>query len=818
MGRRCLGLVAAVWLAFGAGATAAENGRLQGRVVDAATNAPLAKAAVTVDGTAVDVDASGRFTVERAAGTWVIVAGAPGHENVSLRRDVRPGENDRVEIALPVTQAFQETVEVVATESSLGTAPATLPVRPNEVTKVAGAMENVFRVIHTLPGVAAVDELSSRVSVRGGGPDQNLTVMDGVEIHNPYRIWGFVSAFNPETIESFDLSTGAFSARYGDRLSSVLTVLNRSGSTSKPVSGSGAMSLTDGNFIAEGALPKGAGSFLLTARRTWYDVVAGQFTDNKLPRFGDLQGKAVLDLGRGRSLSLFGIWSRESSDLSITEDHQKGALDSKTGNSIATATLQLPLGPVFSRTTAAVYDNDERVNFGGEFRDELRRSNAPSDDNAFSVDKVKATFDSTVRDLSVRQELLLQLPARQSLELGGEMHRLQTDLDLRFSQAVQDGSAAYTSLDPIRSTRRFDRYGAWLIHSSRPAGSLEVDLGLRFDRAEINGRSELWPRLAATWHATPRTRLRAAFGVHTQSPGYEKLSQADYLLDFSKDGRLTLDNERATHVVGGIERDLGRGVSVRVEGFWKAFDDLIVGRLETPQETAGRIGRYDFPAELEKEIPREPQITSYPSNGSSGRAYGFDLFLSRASTPSTRLSGWASYTYTVADRKAYGLTFPFQYEQRHALSLVGTLRLTSRLQASLTGRFSSGFPVTTPVGLRVAATSDPEAADPETARLVPERDAEGRLVYAVDYGPVSNLYQQRLTAFARLDGRVAYRPSWGRGRMEIYVDLINILNRANGDLTRKLAYQPGAERPAVVEERKGSGLPFFPSFGIHYRF
>ncbi len=812
------GLVAMLCLAFGVAAVAGENGRLQGRVVDAATNTPLTTAILKVDGALVTIDAAGRFSIERPGGSWVIEASAPGHESLSVTREVRAGEESQLEMALPLKQKFEETVQVVASRSSAGVAPATLPVRPQDVTKVAGAMENVFRVIHTLPGVAAVDEFSSRLSVRGGGPDQNLTVMDGVEIHNPYRIWGFVSAFNPETIRSFDLSTGAFSARYGDRLSSVLTVQNRAGSTAKAVSGSGAMSLTDGNFIVEGALPQQAGSFLLTARRTWYDLVAGQFTDNKLPGFGDLQGKTVVDFGGGRSLSLFGLWSREASDISFSEDFQEGVLDSRIRNWIGATTLQVPLGPLFSRTTAAIYENGERDNFGGEFRNELRRSNAPSDEGAFSFDKVTATFDTTVRDLSMRQELLLTLPWRQSLELGAEMHRLKTDLDLRFSQAVQDGSSAYTSLASIRSARHFNRYGGWLIHTSHPVRSLAVDLGLRFDRAEINGRNELWPRLAATWQATPKTRLRAAYGVHTQSPGYEKLSQADYLLDFSKDGRLALDNERATHAVGGVERDLGRGVTARVEGFWKKFDDMIVGRLETPEEAAARVGRYQFPGELQGEVPREPQITSYPSNGSKGRAYGFDVFLSRAAAADTRLSGWGSYTYTVANRLAYGRTFPFQYEQRHAVSLVGNLRLTSRLQVSLTGRFASGFPVTRPLGLRVAAAPDPSATDADQASLVPERDGEGLLVYTIDYGPVSNLNRSRLPAFGRLDGRVAYRPGWGRGRMEIYVDLINILNRANGDFTRSLTYQADSDRPAMVEERKGNGMPFFPSFGLHYRF
>ena len=102
---------------------------------------------------------------------------------------------------------------------------------------VAGSADNVFRTLQTLPGIAATTEFDSRISVRGGSPDENLTIMDGVEIHNPYRLFGLTSAFNPETVRSFDLYAGAFSAKYGDRLSSLLVVENRPGSDAERFSG-----------------------------------------------------------------------------------------------------------------------------------------------------------------------------------------------------------------------------------------------------------------------------------------------------------------------------------------------------------------------------------------------------------------------------------------------------------------------------------------------------------------------------------------------------------------------------------------------------
>ena len=126
------------------------------------------------------------------------------------------------EFALAPQSGFASDVEVVAPAPAPSTSPSATPVAPRDVLKTAGAVDNVFRTLHTLPGVAATQEFSSRITVRGGAPDQNLTVMDGVEIHDPFRLFGLASAFNPEIIQHFELATSGFTAKYGDRLSSLL--------------------------------------------------------------------------------------------------------------------------------------------------------------------------------------------------------------------------------------------------------------------------------------------------------------------------------------------------------------------------------------------------------------------------------------------------------------------------------------------------------------------------------------------------------------------------------------------------------------------
>ena len=126
---------------------------------------------------------------------------------------------------------------------------------PRESKILPGAAEDVLRSLQALPGVTSVNDFSSQLVVRGSGPDQNLILIDGFEVLNPYRLYGFVSMFNPETVSDISLQTGGFAAQYGDRLSAVLDVRNREGRTENWAGGKINLSLTNLNFIAGGGTP-----------------------------------------------------------------------------------------------------------------------------------------------------------------------------------------------------------------------------------------------------------------------------------------------------------------------------------------------------------------------------------------------------------------------------------------------------------------------------------------------------------------------------------------------------------------------------------
>ena len=536
--------------------------------------------------------------------------------------------------------------------------------------------------------------------MRGGTPDQNLTVMDGVEIHNPYRLFGLVSAFNPETVDRFELTAGGFGAAYGDRLSSILVVDNRSGRPD--LQGSTSASFTDGNVVLEGPAPAG-GSWLVTGRRTYYDLVANLVSDQDFPSFTDVQAQAEWEFGAGHRLSVLGLSSRENADFQLDEDdgRDSGRFTTTAGNDLGSVRLDARVGAAASSSTiVSWYRNTDLLDVNAVFESDSRRSNTPDDADANALSRIIFDRALAVRDFSLRQELAFQLTSAHALDVGVELHRLATGVRQTISGDRNDSAANPTSVrggaaipDALDSALSGTRGGLWIQDRYAPSPRFSVEPGLRLDWSTVNGAATISPRLAATVALGRAGRLRAAGGLYTQSPGYEKLIQSDYFLDLSPARVAGLEHERATHLVVGYERDLGLGVLARVEGYYKAFDDLIVGRLETAEERNRRLAQYDFPAALRASIPAATTITSVPVNGGKGTAYGVDAFLARTGA-AARLAGWLSYAWGRADRETYGLRYPFEYDRRHAFNAVGRYRLGERWSVAATAQIATGFAYT----------------------------------------------------------------------------------------------------------------------------
>jgi hypothetical protein len=451
-----------------------------------------------------------------------------------------------------------------------------------------------------------------------------------------------------------------------------------------------------------------------------------------------------------------------------------------------------------------------------------------------------------IQDLAIKPGLSVRLGDAALLEAGAEMHRISSRWQWKMAgllptdawhQASAGGPTVWGQglTEPVDSRLDATRGALWASGHLSLGGRLVLEPALRLERSSVNRATTPSPRLHASLTLGAGTQLRAAAGRLVQTPGYEKVLQSEYFVELgwpswtadgvAEDGprpmpmraavegraggplqsprsdsrdalRLApLANERSLGVFVGLERALAGGVSGRVDLYYRRLDDLIIGELEDEADTRARLARYDFPPELQDELPSERQITRRPTSGGRGRAYGLDVFVSRKAG---RLRGWVSYTYGVSRRQAYGYTYPSDFDCRHAVSLVGELSLTRTLRLGLTARWTTGLP-TTPGRSRVEVVPDESDLDGDGDRheLVPARKPDGSLSYATHQAPgdLELRNSTRREGDQRLDGRLSWNPRGGR--WTLYLDVINLLNHKSGDRQT---------------------MPFLPSLGVRARF
>lgn len=235
-------------------------------------------------------------------GTLLVVASprkpaaAPAPAPAPRSQPRQPAAPSRPDAAREPAQAsdavrMDEKIEVNGRLTKSGVEGTPHNLEPTAIRETAGGFENVFQVLQFLPGAAATNDEDGRLAIRGTGPEHNIVVLDGVQIHNPYRYSTITSGFlNPATAAGVALDASGLDARYGGRLSSVTVIETRDGTRDRKLGVSGSMGLASGDVLLEGRLPgTESGSWWSTVRGTYYRPVVGLFGSTVVPSFGDAQ-------------------------------------------------------------------------------------------------------------------------------------------------------------------------------------------------------------------------------------------------------------------------------------------------------------------------------------------------------------------------------------------------------------------------------------------------------------------------------------------------------------------------------------------------
>jgi hypothetical protein len=748
---------------------------------------PIARATVQIPALrrGVLADERGYFVLAGVpAGRWTVRVSALGYRSVEREIEVPASGAVRLDVELAAAPVELAGVEVRARARSEMTAETAAGPPPARITAPALravpalAEVDVLRVVQTLPAVAAASDFSSALYVRGGSPDQTLITLDGVPLFNPYHLGGLFSAIDADAVSEVDVLAGATPASAGDRLSGAVAIRTREGGRDR-VRASGALGLISSRASADGPLPGGRGSSLVSARRTYLDLFTGAAyalgaTNTTLPyAFTDAYLKATHGVGSTGQLSAAVYLDAEH--FRIPERMQR-AIDTDAqfgwGSRVASLGYRQLFGPALVGELRLAVSG-----FYGDFAARERR---------YTMTDVAPLDDELTPYLDARSRIsdalvgayLTWYARRHEVRFGAQLDRYRFEHDVAVHEA---GLRDY--VPEFRSASRPATLAAYVEDSWTPREELSVRGGVRVLHAGEWGTAWM-PRLGARWALTPVLALSVGAGRYAQLMhslrDEESLAASLLAYDFLGATAPAAGMMTAEDVVLGAEWSAG-ATSVRVDAYAKRFD-----RLPLPP--------------LPDNLVETPVLVPEGHRLGTGRAHGVELLARHARG---RADFTLAYALAFASREAEGERFAPRFERRHTLDALAALPLGAQGQWSARLVLATGQPYTPVVG---SVPFDPY--DPRLGGFAPAWEMTALL---------GEHNSARLPGYLRLDvgARRSFERRWFGRETTVtpYLQVLNALNTKN--VLTALPTNTFEGRPVLDYAPQ---LPFFPTLGLEWKF
>ncbi|UCH09541.1 MAG: TonB-dependent receptor [Fidelibacterota bacterium] len=814
---------------IGAGVLHAQAGTISGFVRDSTNHESLSFVNVFVKGTerGAATNRDGYFVITSLPrDTLEVIASIIGYAPASRRIDLREQDHIRLDFQLAPTVLAGEEVTITAQRQrfrqSVEVSTVTLDTREIKVAP-AFVEADVFRTLQLLPGVQSISDYSSALYVRGSTPDQNLILLDGIPVYNPFHLGGVFSTFNTEAIKEAEFIAGGFSARYGGRMGSVLEIINRDGNA-RELSGQANISLISSKLLAEGPLPQlGAlkGSFMLAGRRTYFDQIVDAVayaTGHAKKRgyvgfpyyFYDLQAKANLDLGdrhrvtvslfKGRDvLKAVDKYDSETPDRYLEEDiasdvyKHRFAFDWSWGNTTRSIAWRWVVSP---RLVSKVYLAGSRFRYGILTTD-YSYDKIIYDDGVVSESSRENRFEifDLVGDQTGRVELTYLPNSRHTILAGATRKWLHFNLGWTFAwRWTENGRTESRKDTSLWMDYRPVEQAIYLEDKWQVAPRLLVKAGLRTSSYSLHDDWDLEPRLGAKLFLRSDLALTASAGRYyqyltTANPGDENFRVIDLWLPTPSDRSAPLSD----HFITGVEYLTSDDLLLKVEAYVKSFTNLVY--LEQ--------GYYFF---MEPDAEPGMEVALSEFHPARAAAYGLE-FLAKKS--SGKIRGWIGYTYAQTRwRTAEHGWYAPKYDRTHTLNLVADWQLSEKWHFSTACSYATGNPYT-----------------PILARYIPFEEYYGRY-WEEHFGTSGEWFllggknSARYPSYQRWDvSFVKRRPMGKTGSKEVYFQILNVLNHMNVFqyfYTEK--YDPKANEDLGIQRSAIPMFPIFPTIGVRYEF
>ena len=632
----------------------------------------------------------------------------------------QPSARDTTPVTLPTVRTSAEAIE--RQEFRLKTGIGKVSITGREARSAPVFVEpDVLRSVQMLPGIVARSDYSAAFNVRGGEGDQNLILIDGYPIFNPFHFAGVFGTFIDPAVGRVNLYTGALPARFGERLSSVLSVESANATTSA-LRGTAEVSLMSSNASLGRRFHNGEGSWMIAVRRTYADAAVNLFRPNAFPyHFADAQGHLETPIGGGVRLSVTAYDGVDELERPSDE-----------ANSIAGAWGNRVIGATMSKTFA-------HVGLGADSLALAQRVSTTRYDVHVDIPPVLFRAANRITDMRTGGSATLYRP-RWTQEIGYELSSAQTSY-------YANGPAGFGDVVPFDSLEQGSRtagvYGDVLW---RPAASLIVEGGVRADALDGARGSIVSPRLSLKYFLTPDLAVTVAAGRYAQwlySLGREEELVQPFQFWVSSASAPSVSRD----AVAGVERWLSPSRVFHVEAFHKRYEHLLI-----PNSSHA----FDMPGDEFAPV--------------SGTSYGADVLLRQLDGGA--FSGWLAYTYAVSTRVGVdGVRYFPTQDRRHNLNLVGSWRVRAYALGARV-HFASGAPYTPIIGAVGRLVYDPT-----TKRWIP--DPEPATSFQGTQNIPGDFNSARVPFYDRIDVSVRRNGHIRGASVAPYLSIVNLLNSKN---------------------------------------
>lgn len=641
---------------------------------------------------------------------------------------------------------------------------------------------DILKAIQLLPGVRNAGEGNAGFYVRGGGPDQNLIMLDDAVVYNTGHLFGFFSIFNSDAIKNTSLIKGGMPAQYGGRLSSVLDVTMKDGNMNK-FQAEGGIGLIASRLSLQGPIKKDKASFIVSARRTYVDAIAKPFVPKSSGFHGsgyyfyDLNAKINYRFSQKDRLYLSGYFGRDVFDF--VNGKRSFASKIPWGNSTAT----LRWNHVFNRklfaNATAVY-NDYKFRFSAS-------------QNDFTL-----SLSSGIRDGSFKMDFDYYPAPQHKVKFGGlyTYHK--------FIPNVVSGQQDTTVFKPNNEGTKYANETALYIQDDWDiSDKLKINYGIRWSGFTQIGPYTKFER-DADGNKTDST-IYGSFDKVKSYGGLEPRATIRYALNDETSIKVAVNrNYQYIHLVSNSGNTLPTDLwvpstyLVQPQLSWQYSAGLFKNFADNKYETSIEVYYKNMQNQVDYREGYTPSLND-PENEfvfGKGWSYGTELFINKTRG---RLSGWIGYTlsWTWREFKALndGKKFPVKYDRRHDMSVVANYELNKKWKLG---------------GVFVYGTGN--------ATTMPERFYFVNGVLTQEYSAVN---QYRLAAYHRLDFSATYTPIPKRPKRvksSWVFSIYNAYSRANPYFIYFDQEGSLANGDLTIQAKQVSLFPILPAVTWNFKF